>query len=242
MESIPYQLGSPHSLVQELLRRNAQRLKSAEAAPLQPPLPAFTIAVSRESGTRAVEISRAIAAKLGWHVFDRELVERVAEDLGLRSSLLDAVDEKRTNWIQETLESLRGPLAAVSGAGYVRHLVTTLLSLAAHGECVIVGRGGAQVLPAATTLRVRMIAPMPYRAAVLSEQLGVGRDEAVRRAKQIDAERSQFVEQHFHKNPVDAHDYDLVLNVARFGIDEAAIAVIAALEALRSTPPAEPGK
>jgi Cytidylate kinase-like family len=237
MEPIPYQIGSPHAFVQQLLRRNAQRLKTAaDLAPARQAPRRFTIALSREAGARAADIAHAIGTTLEWPVFDRELVESVASDLGLRSSLLDAVDEKQTNWIQETLESFRGS-SAVSGTAYVKHLVTTLLSLGAHGECIIVGRGSAQVLPAATTLRVRLVAPLPERAAVIGQRFQIGLDEAQHRAKQIDNERVQFVESYFHKDSVDPHNYDLVLNVARVGVGGSAKIIIAALEALRTSTP-----
>src|SRR5262249_41409867 len=44
-----------------------------------------------------------------------------------------------------------------------RRRAETLLSRAAHGECIIVGRGAAQVLPPKTTLRVRMVGPLQDR-------------------------------------------------------------------------------
>jgi Cytidylate kinase-like family len=236
MEPIPYQTGSPHAIVQQLLRRHAERSKAA-AAPLPPAPRPFTVALSREAGTRAGDVARAVGARLSWPVFDRELVERVADDLGLRSSLLEAVDEKRTSWIQETLESLRGT-SAVSGPGYVKHLVTTLLSLGVHGECIIVGRGGAQVLPEATTLRVRLVAPLPQRAAVISQRFGIDLFEAQRRTKQIDKERIHFVERYFHKDSVDPHHYDLILNAARFGVEGSANVVIEALKGVKTLAPA----
>ncbi len=109
MQPIPYQIGSLHALVREFLRRNAQRSKTApDLAPLRQAPPAFAIALSREAGTRAGDIAREIGARLAWPVFDRELIERVADDLGLRSSLLEAVDEKQISWIQESVESFRG--------------------------------------------------------------------------------------------------------------------------------------
>ncbi len=61
--------------------------------------------------------------------------------------------------------------------------MTTLLSLGAHGECIIVGRGSAQVLPSATTLRVRLVAPLRDRASIISQRFGIGLDEAGRREK-----------------------------------------------------------
>ncbi len=60
----------------------------------------------------------------------------------------------------------------------VHHLVETLRALGAHGECVIVGCGAAFILPAKTTLRVRLVSPLPQRIQVVSRQYGISEQEA----------------------------------------------------------------
>ncbi len=46
------------------------------------------------------------------------------------------------------------------------------------------------------------------------------------------------MESHFHKDSVNPHNYDLILNVARFGVDSSATIIVKALEALRTNAPA----
>jgi hypothetical protein len=43
---------------------------------------------------------------LGWEVYDRELLEKVAQDIGLRTNLLESVDERRQSWLLEASEAL----------------------------------------------------------------------------------------------------------------------------------------
>src|SRR5438270_914448 len=83
-----------------------------------------------------------VAAQLGWPVYDYELVQRIAGEMGLRTRLLESVDERQASWVQEALEGFTSE-PSVSQSRYVEHLAQTLLSLAAHGRCVIVGRGAA---------------------------------------------------------------------------------------------------
>jgi cytidylate kinase len=196
-------------------------------------LPAFTIAVSREVGARGTTVAREVGKRLNWTVYDHELVEHIAREMNLRVRLLESVDERRSSWLKECLEALAsGPL--VSESGYVRHLVQTLLSLASHGECVIVGRGAAMILPADTTLRVRLVAAVEDRADVMSRELGVSRDEALRRIKASDLERIRFVKDHFQKDPTENLNYDLVLNSSRFTVAECADLIVEALRRLQS--------
>jgi cytidylate kinase len=124
--------------------------------------------------------------------------------------------------------------AAVSASAYVRHLFETHLSLAAHGECVLVGRGAAQVLPAATTLRVRLVAPVEDRVEAIRQRFGISVDEAARWVATTDAERSRFVRDHCGKDPVDPRLYDLVLNASRLAVNECADLIIEALHELQA--------
>jgi cytidylate kinase len=189
---------------------------------------AFTIALSRESGARGTSTARAVGARLGWTVYDHELLERIAREMNLRTSLLDSVDEKRVSWLQECVEAFAS-VPSVSGSTYVRHLTQTLFSLAAHGECVIVGRGAAQILPVETTLRVRLVAPVEWRIEAVSRKLRISKEEAARQVERIDRERVGFVKAHFRKEATDPPQYDLVLNSSRYSVGECADLIVEAL-------------
>jgi cytidylate kinase len=166
-------------------------------------------------------------------VYDHELLERIAEEMNLRTSLIESVDERRVSWLQECAEAFTS-VPSVTGSAYVRHLIQTLLSLAAHGECVIVGRGAAQILPVETTLRVRLVAPVVWRIVAMSEKLGISKEEAAHQVERIDRERILFVKDHFHKDATDPRQYDLVLNVSRFSVGQCADLIVEALHCLQA--------
>ncbi|MBM4073074.1 MAG: cytidylate kinase-like family protein [Planctomycetes bacterium] len=188
---------------------------------------AITVALSREAGAKGVSVARAIGERIGWPVYDRELLQRVAEESGLYENLLESVDEKRKGWMTACVEALLS-VPSVSEHVYSRHLLRTMFSLAANGECVIVGRGAAQVLPRATTLCVRLIGALEDRIETMRPSLGGSREEAACWIARKDQERNAFVHSHFHKDPADPHEYDLVLNTSRLSVDESAECIIAA--------------
>jgi cytidylate kinase len=201
---------------------------------------ALTIAVSREAGTQGTAIAREAGRLLGWHVYDHELLECIAKDMGLRTHLLESVDERNHSWILETTEAfLSAPLKSdwgplVTESGFVHHLVKIVLALGVHGECVIVGRGAPFILPPATTLRVRLAAPVPDRIATLRKNLVIPEREAARQVRTLDRERTDFVLDHFFRNPDDPHNYDLVLNVARLSVPQSAEIVVETLHRLQA--------
>lgn len=194
---------------------------------------AFTIAVSREVGARGTSVAREVGRRLGWQVYDNELLERIAQEMKLRVNLLESVDERRVSWLQECVESFFS-MPTVTETTYVRHLVETLLSLAVHGECVIVGRGAALVLPPASTLRVRLVATPEDRVAVMAQELGLSPQEAARRVESSDRQRTAFIRDHFQHDPADPLNYDLVLNSSRLSVPDCADVIVETLRRLEA--------
>lgn len=200
----------------------------AEAAPRP-----FTIAFSREAGTNGPAIARAVGERLGWPVYDRELLQKIAEEMGLHTKLVESVDEKQMSWLRECVRTFSAA-PSISETAFVRHLVETLLSLAAHGECVIVGRGAAVVLPAETTLRVRLVGATRERVESIRQRFGITRPEAEAWIEKTDRERARFVQDHFQKDPNDPRHYDLVLNSSRFSVEECAEFIVNALHCFQA--------
>ncbi len=209
--------------------------ESASLTSLTPPPPApppLAIALSREPGAEATTIARAVGGRLGFLVYDRELVQRIADDMGVHASLLESVDEKQVNWFQECINAWTLG-SRVSDYAYRHRLMETLLALAAHGDCIIVGRGAAQFLSPATTLRVRLVSPLKERIAAVSQRFGVSPREAAHRIETTDQDRNRFVREYFGKDATDPAEYDLVLNTAHFSQSECADLIVKALGCLR---------
>jgi cytidylate kinase len=230
-----FNLSSP-ALAEAVVRADQHwqaRHQEADAGSQKAAAPAFTIALSRQAGTYGAAIARAVADRLGWPVYDSELMQQIANDLGVRQGLVSNMDERHVSWLTEYLEGL-SPHQGVSEYAFIRRLLETLLSLAARGNCVIVGRGATKVLPAATTLRVRIVAPREHRIEAVQREHGISRDEAARRVEATDRERDEFVREHFGMDATDPGNYDLVLNAARFPVEQSTDLIIEALDRRRA--------
>src|SRR5262249_20440691 len=131
-------------LVEQVRKQWAVRRRADAAAPhIEPTVPrAFSVALSREAGTQASAGAQEVGRLLGWQVYDRQLLEKIAQDMGLRANLLESVDERRQSWLTEALEGLMS-VSFASESGFADHLIKTVLALGTHGECVLVGRGSA---------------------------------------------------------------------------------------------------
>jgi hypothetical protein len=184
-----------------------------------PPAPApaaLSVALSREAGARGGATGRRVGRKLGWRVYDRELLEYMAQDPTARQGLLEGLEPAAGAWVEERLRQLLRE-QTLSQHPSVVHLARVVLALGAAGEVVLIGRGAGFLLPRAATLNVRMVAPLPERVAYMSQWLRLPEAEAAERVRQRDERRAEFIRTHFHREPDDVHQYDLLLNSSQLG-------------------------
>ena len=66
--------------------------------------PAFTITLAREAGASGGAVAQEVGRRLGWHVYDHELLQQIAKEHNLRVSLLESLDERRQSWLVECME------------------------------------------------------------------------------------------------------------------------------------------
>lgn len=207
----------------------------SDPAPCKASATNYTITISRESGAGGSAVARELGRLLDWPVYDRELLERIADAAGLRAELLESLDEKRAHWVTDVVESFAG-VAAMSGASYARHLVETMLALAATGHCIIVGRGCTVVVPPKNSLRVRLVASLDDRTERERKRLGISKVDAIKYVSSNDAQREGFVKDYFHHTVADTHNYDLIINTSRFSVAQAAQLIIDALHRCEQAP------
>jgi cytidylate kinase len=203
------------------------------------PRPPFSITISREAGALGTAVAAEVGRLLGWPVYDREILEKIAQELKRPAHQLAAVDERPVSWLEDSLAMLLAEYP-VSADTYLKYLLATVRGLGAAGRCVIVGRAANFILPAATTVRVRLVAEPADRARVVADRLGVGRAEAEAWVEKTDRERLRFVKRLFNKDAADPHQYDLVLNTSRLTVEEAAGVIVQHLLRWEGRPTAAP--
>ncbi len=186
------------------------------------PRPAFpaalTIAISREAGARGTTIARRVGAKLGWQVFSQELLEYISQEGNFRQDIVDHLPAAAPPWVESRLERLQHD-QLLSRHPPVLELARMILSLGAQGEVILLGRGAGYILPPASTLHVRLVAPLADRIAYFSQWQRLTEAEATEQVRQRDQQRAEFLTTYFHRKPGDVHQYDLVLNTSFLGED-----------------------
>jgi cytidylate kinase len=193
------------------------------------------IAISRETGAGGGAVARMVGQRLGWKVYDHELLEAIAHRMELPVDDVRAFDELAPSAVQDWLLPLREEHYAPQEA-YLDHLAKLIEAIGRAGDSVLVGRGAGFMLPRETTLSIRIIAPLRIRSLRLAERMGVSVRTARRAARDLDRRRSQFDRTMHRKVSVDPHNYDMVLDSHSMGLDIATEVIVRAVEA--GQPPA----
>lgn len=187
--------------------------------------PAFpwgpTVAISREAGSRGASIAKRAGAKLGWQVYSQDLLEYIAQEGTFRQDIVNNVPTSAGPWVEEQLNRLLKE-ENLSRNPSVLDLARIVLSLGARGEVVLLGRGAGCILPARSTLHVRLIAPVADRVAYMSQWLRLTEEEASKQVQSRDERRAEFISTHFHRQPNDVRQYDMVLNTSLLGEENCA--------------------
>ncbi len=197
------------------------RAQTPPHAPVTPPPTRPWITISRALGAGGGAIARALARRLDYQLYDRELLEVLVRENRLHHRVLELLDERSRSSLEIWVQGIvRGRL--FDKGDYLRNLASVLTSVALHGRAVIVGRGANFVLDAARGLHVRITAPVATRVEAVAAREGISRDEAERTVHLSDQERAAFIQGYFH-HPIDTPlGYDLMINTAGIGIDPAA--------------------
>jgi cytidylate kinase len=180
----------------------------------------LTVALSREAGARGTTIAHKLGELLGWQVFDQEMIDYLINNDAGRAQIAAELSDKSRDWVDARFRKLTGE----RGFGMdeeTQNLVRLVLSVAARGDAVIVGRGAGFLLPSETTLHVRIVASFETRISHMAQALRLTREEAAEEVRRRDDRRARYLTRSLLCNPSDLTVYDLIVNSGRVGVEGA---------------------
>lgn len=188
------------------------------------------VAMTKEMGSLGTTIGIEVARRLGYEYLRNDLIAAVAREYRVReASVVGAVEER-----PRLLDRL-----SRRGLRYRACLEAAVLDAALRDRVVLGGRWSTVFLRGvAHAVRVRVCAPVPVRVRRVSERLGVGEDEALRRLRAYDEGVRARIRQVFDVDWTDPLLYDLVVNTEAVTVESAARQVVTLAEAPEFQPTA----
>jgi len=194
-------------------------------------LPFLTI--SREYGCCAYEIAEKIAEVLNseynsnppWAPFNKQLLEKIMEDMGLSQSLAETLTANARKAVTEFIQtsfSKFPPQVAV-----YRKLADTIRTLASNGNVIIIGRAGSKITEGLDSgVHIRLVAPLSIRTESLAAKTNISTNEAQKLIAKKTKERESFIKEFVKYNTEDPVNYHLTINKSYFSTEQCARLII----------------
>jgi len=164
------------------------------------------ITVSRQMGSRGLEVAQAVADLLGYRLVWRELINQAALRSGTPEVALATIDELGLLGLCPSRKACRAYHTAVR---------QVMQEFATQGSAVIVGRAGQAILRGHPhTLHVRVISPLKTRVARLTGVHGISKRSALAQLKKSDRYRKNYLRKFYRVRWADPDLYDVIVNTA----------------------------
>lgn len=184
----------------------------------------MVITIGRQHGSNGHLIARALAERLGYACYDKEIVDRAAEDSPFSKEVVDSFDEKRVSPYFAPNPHILG-----GGEGFQLNMQVAaaqfdaIRKLAEGGNCIFVGRCADYILRnRPDLLRVFILADMDLRVKTMMERRGMTEERARKLVRQVDKDRSSYYKYYTDQVWGDAANFDLCVNAGKLGVENTA--------------------
>ncbi|MDF9392895.1 MULTISPECIES: cytidylate kinase-like family protein [Methylococcus] len=175
----------------------------------------LVITLSRDFGAGGEALAAELARFLDLPIYDKEILDRVAQKTRIDKIHLEHHDEDSAERISDLLYNLAFGTAATRH-DYRRALIDVVTELA-KSDCIIVGRGAHLILAGRKVFRLRVVGSRPVCGERIAAELGIAQAEAERLVFETNNKRHKSVQTLFSDLYDDcslerAINFDLVLN------------------------------
>ena len=194
------------------------------------------ITISRECGADSEEVASLLAEKLGWEYIGKELVARIARELRIsegeaeaflqdaQSRLLRFVDRYTCSLIQKVVDRERGCLDDESYFNTVKKLVEDVYE---DRNAIILGWGGQCLLRGKpNVLHVRLIKDEERKIDTIMKRFSIDRKAAIYHIDREEKDSKSLIQHYFKVDWNDASLYDLVFDMGKTTVEDAANTII----------------
>ena len=182
------------------------------------------ITIGRQFGSGGHEIGRRLAAKLGYKLYDKELLKLQAQHSGIAEKVLETYDESPTSSLLYSIVMDVYPSMNYVGNSLNQQVYQaqydSISKLKEEGNCVIVGRGADYILrdyPGLVTVFIH--ADLEERARRVAEFEKVSVDKARDIINKADKKRASFYNFQTEKRWGQASSYMLSIDSGALGYD-----------------------
>jgi len=153
-----------------------------------------------------------IEAKSHWTLFERNLMEKVAEEHNLPADIAKYMPERNVSELQDILEKFFGVRPRKQSLFYKTG--NTILHLAHLGNVVLIGRGANIITKDIRGgIHIRLVASKEYKLKYVRDFFKISRMKALKFIEKEEKIRKDYIKKTFRKNIEDPLLYSIVFNM-----------------------------
>ena len=197
------------------------------------------ITIGRQFGSGGREIGYMVADKLGIKLYDKEMLQRAAQDSGICEELFESHDEKPSNSFLYSLVMDTYSMG-YSGSTYndmpINHKIflaqfDAIKKIANEGPCILVGRCADYALEGyPNLLSVFIHADLDARIKRIAKKYDLTNAKAKDLIIKTNKKRASYYNYYTDKRWCDADSYDVCLDSSVLGLEGTAEAIIKLIE------------
>lgn len=193
------------------------------------------ITIGRQCGSGGHTIGKAVAERLGWNFYDKEIVKEVARKSGLAEETIEEEGEYSTTSLLFNLATrgISSYNVTSKDAMLLRDSVNAyqtdyIKEVAEKGSCVIVGRSADYILSdREDCLNVFIFGDIAERKERVICEHAIAAPDAEKHILERDKKRAKYYRHITDQTWGLAENYDLCLNSSEFGIEKCVEIILA---------------
>lgn len=203
------------------------------------------ITIGREFCSGGADIGHLVADYFGIPCYNKTILDKCAEELHFDKTLVEKYDE-RPHSIWRGMTGYQYGYSWYAGDPALMQPINESIAdaqfaairrFADEGPCVLIGRCGDYVLrDRDDVFNVFIRAELEKRVARCQHRYELSADDALKLIRKTDKIRASYYESHTDQKWGASHNFDLIVNSGRLGINTAAELIIGAVEHLNEYP------
>ena len=191
----------------------------------------FVITISRQFGTGGHEIGAELARRLGVKLLDKQILNEVASRMRTVEDAVEKIESRNPLWRDDFTNFYRTYMASAEYNGQEQEETSHTLfkaqadvirSIASEESCIIVGRCGFDIFADhPNALKIFIHSSVDCRKRRIAEKYDISEQDAAAMIVDNDYSRELYTKTFTGRDWKDATNYDLSLDVRKFGVNGA---------------------
>ena len=200
----------------------------------------FVITISRQFGTGGHEIGAELAHRLGVKLLDKQILNEVASRMKAVEDAVEKIESRNPLWRDDFTNFYRSYMANAEYNGQEQETTShelfqaqadVIRSIAEEESCVIIGRCGFDIFADhPNALKIFIHTSIDCRKRRIAEKYDISEQDAAAMIVDNDYSRELYTKTFTGSDWTDARNYDISLDVRKFGVNGAVDFLMKAIE------------